>query len=210
VQRLPAAGSGGDELAGAVEVEGAGQAEADEDLIADLEAAVAVFLGLELAPQRLAGGVVTGQQQAARPPAGSEPGVGAAVEEEQLSGARAAGAAAAVLAAAAWRPAVALGSQPAAERFIGEEDVVLLGEDVGEEAEVEVGVGGGGQVEDLLLQLGGVRLAGGRAVLRWMRPWGPSARRRCLRRRTCRGDRRKAEAASWRDKRPSRRTLQVS
>jgi hypothetical protein len=41
----------GRELAGAVEVEGARQAEALEDLVADREAAVAVFLGLELAPE---------------------------------------------------------------------------------------------------------------------------------------------------------------
>src|SRR6516225_1983203 len=107
VQRLGAAVAGGDELAGAVEVEGAGQAEADEDLVTDLEAAVAVFLGLELAPQRLAGGVVAGQQQAAVRMAGAEPGVRTAVEEQQLSGPRAAGAAAAVLVAAAGRPGVA-------------------------------------------------------------------------------------------------------
>jgi hypothetical protein len=43
--------------------------------------------------------------------------------------------------------------EPAAEGLVGEDDVVVLGEDVGEVAEIELGVGGG-QVDDLLLQLG--------------------------------------------------------
>jgi hypothetical protein len=72
----------GDELAGAVEVEGARQAVADEDVVAGGEAAVAVFLGLGLAPQGLASGVVAGQQQAAGRALRPEPGMGAAIEEE--------------------------------------------------------------------------------------------------------------------------------
>jgi hypothetical protein len=51
--------------------------------------------------------------------------------------------------------------QPAAQGFIGQEDVVLLDQDVGEVREVEVGVGGGREVEDSLSDvLGG--LVGGR------------------------------------------------
>src|SRR5208282_5322552 len=110
---------------------------------------------------RLAGGIVAAKQQAAGRATGSEPGVRAAVEEEQFAFALAACASAAVLAAAAGRPAVALGSEPAAQGFIGEDEVVLVGEDVGEVAEVELGVGGGGEVDDPLLQLGGCAVGGG-------------------------------------------------
>src|SRR5262249_61926236 len=95
--------------------------------------------------------VVTGQQQAAGRALRPEPGMGAAIEEEQLALAGAAGAPAAVLAAAEG-PAVAQRRQPAAQGLIAEEDVVLLGEDVGEVGEVEVGIGRGGEVEDLLPQ----------------------------------------------------------
>jgi hypothetical protein len=42
--------------------------------------------------------------------------------------------------------------QPAAQGLVKEEDMVLLSEDVGEVAEAEVGLAGGGQVEDLLPQ----------------------------------------------------------
>lgn len=53
---------GADELASAVEIESPGQAEAGEDLIADLEATIPVLLRLELAPERLACGVVGAEQ----------------------------------------------------------------------------------------------------------------------------------------------------
>ena len=66
------------------------------------------------------------------------------------------GAAAAVL-AAAWGPAMAPGAEPAAQRLVGQEPAMLLGEDVGQVAEVERSVGGGGQVEARLLAcLGGL------------------------------------------------------
>ena len=149
VQGRQAAVARGDELAGAVQVEGARQAVADEDVVADGEAAVAILLGLELAPQRLAGSVVAAKQQAAGRALGAEPGMGAAIEEEQFAFTGTACAAATML-AAAQGPTVAQWSQPATQRLVGKEDVVLLSEDVGEVGEVEVRVGGGGQVEDLL------------------------------------------------------------
>jgi hypothetical protein len=53
----------------AVEAEATGQAEADDDLVTDGEAAVAVFLGLELAPQGLAAVGGTAVAQGAEPAA---------------------------------------------------------------------------------------------------------------------------------------------
>src|SRR5205085_2142707 len=58
--------------------------------------------------------------------------------------------------------AAAQGSQPAPQGLIGQQDVMFLVEDVREVAEVELRVGGGGEVEDLLLPLVG-RFVGGAA-----------------------------------------------
>jgi nucleoid-associated protein YgaU len=131
VRGVQATDAGRDELAGAVEVESARQAEAAEDVVTDLETTVTVFLGLELAPQGLTGGIIAGQQQAGLGVIRAEPGMGTAVEKEQFSFVFAALAAATVLASTP-RLAVTQGPEPATQRFIGKVDVVVLSEDVGE------------------------------------------------------------------------------
>src|SRR5205823_655554 len=80
--------------------------------------------------------------------------------EEQFALAGPAGAAAAVLAPAGGA-AVAQGTEPAAQGFIGQEDAVPLVEDVGQVAEVEPRVGRGGEIDDLVLQPVGHLVGGG-------------------------------------------------
>jgi len=73
--------AGGGELAGHVEVEGGGEAEFFKHLIADLEATVAIFVGLELTPEGFSGGVVAAEEQAHFGAVVPEPGMGRAVQE---------------------------------------------------------------------------------------------------------------------------------
>ena len=145
---------GGDELAGAVEVEGSRQAESAEDVVADLEAAVAVFLRLELADQRDTGGVIAGQQQAYGRIGVSEPGMRGAVEKEQLAFACGSTASAAMGVLSVEGFAKSEGAEPSAESLIGQPDMVLVGEGIGQVGEVIVGVGGGSQRDDFLAESG--------------------------------------------------------
>ena len=73
--------AGGGELAGAVEVKSGGEAEFFKHLIADLEATVAIFVGLELTPEGFSGGVVAAEEQAHFGAVVPEPGMGRAVQE---------------------------------------------------------------------------------------------------------------------------------
>jgi hypothetical protein len=145
---------GGDELAGAVEVEGGGQAEMAEDVVADLEAAVAVFLRLELADQRDTRGVVAGQQQAYGRIGLSEPGMWGAVEKEQLAFACGSTASAAMDVLSAEWFAMSEWAEPSAKGFIGQQDMVVVGEGIGQVGEVIVGIGGGSQGDDFFAESG--------------------------------------------------------
>jgi hypothetical protein len=137
---------GGDEMTGAVEVESSGQAESAKDVITDLEATVSVFLGLELAGQGSAGGVIAGQQETDGGIVLPEPWVGRAVEEEQLTFAGVSRASAAMNAGfAEWFTV-----SQWAEGFVGDDKAVFLRESIGQVGEVIIGVGRGGHVDDLL------------------------------------------------------------
>ena len=75
--------AGGDELAGAIEVEAGGEALSLEDLITDFETTIAVRGGLELSPERFTGGVAAKEEANLRPRL-AEPTMGRAVKEEEF------------------------------------------------------------------------------------------------------------------------------
>jgi hypothetical protein len=145
---VEAAVASGFELAGAVEVPEAVEAACAEDVIADLEATVTVFVGLELAPKRFSCGVVGRQEQADAFVVGSEPGVRAAVEEEPLALMVLASAPESVDLGASHGSAVSEGPEPLAQGLVAEADLVVRGEGIGQVGEVVGGILAGGQVDE--------------------------------------------------------------
>ena len=139
---------GADELAGAVQIEADGQSESPEEAVADLKTAVAILLELERAAEGLSGGVVTGQQEADRRMILAEPWMGTAVEEEQFALAFSPLASSPVDLESPGFASMAEGPEEASEGLVGDVDVLLVGEGVGEVGEVVAGVGGLRQVDD--------------------------------------------------------------
>jgi hypothetical protein len=146
--------SGVEEMAGAVEVEGGGESVLGEELLADAEAAVSVFVGLEASDEGFSGGVVAGEDEAALGLFGSEPTVGASVEKEQLSLAWAGCASSSVFFEPSHGPSQSQGSEPSSESLSADDESVVLGEGVGEVREVVVVVGFSCELDDLLAPIG--------------------------------------------------------
>ena len=141
LRNVGAAMARGGELAGAIEIESGGQAELGEDVIADFEAAITVFLGLELAIERLAGGIVTGEQETARRMLGTEPMMGTAIEKEQLAEAGLAGAPLAMRPCATRRTTMTEWPQPQTQRLSAEANAFGF-QLVLEMGETIIGIGG--------------------------------------------------------------------
>jgi len=146
--------AGGCELAGHIEIEGRGQAEFFEHPIADLEASVAVLVGLEFTPEGFSGGVIAGKEQAHFGAVVSEPGMGRAVEEEEFAFVFPALTPSAML----FKPALSFThperSHPEPEGLGAELNFMLLGEGVGKMREIIVLIFVARQADNLLFDRG--------------------------------------------------------